>query len=1313
MGNSHRAVNDYRVLEPAETTDPNGNRAQVSFDPLGHVVGSAVMGKSGEQLGDTLDGFVTTLDPDILAAQLADPAADPLSLLQGASARIVYDLAAYYRTRGQPQPSPVVVWTIERETHLSDLAPGRTTRCRHTLAYSDGSGREIQHKMQAEPGELTAGGGAANPRWVGSGWSIYDNKGRVIRRYEPFFTATPGFEFAAARGVSTVTMYDPPGRTVAVLYPDSSWSKTVYGPWHQERWDRNDTAAVDDPRSDVDVGDWFRRILGDESYLSWSNARITGTIGADQQAAAAAKDAAVKTLAHAGTPTREDHDPLGRPCLISTDFGVSTGGVRSVRNVFDAEGAPLAVIDALGRRVVEYLVREPAPDGSFHYITARDLAGREDFHNHLDSGHKRMLVDIGGHPIRSWDNRGYTVRIRYDAARRPTHRYVSGGDSGGGGAAGVAEILASRTVYGEGMPGRNLCGELYRHYDQAGVSANESCDFKGNLIDRSRRLAVHYRTDPDWSALAVLTGPDDLDAASAALLEPDRFLATGRYDALNRPVQVVPPYPAGGPCSVIATPFNEAGLPERVDIWEQAAAPPAGLLDPDTAGIHAVTNIDYTARGQRLRVSYGNGTLTERVFDPLTERVIRKMSTRGAGFAADARLVQDLSYSYDPSGNITYIREDADIQNTVFFRNQRVEPSAGYTYDAGYRLISATGREHLGQNGVVLSGPVQPGHDDAPRTGLVHPGDGNAMGTYTENYGYDPVGNLLAMIHHVASGGWTRHYDYAEPSAIDAAQTGNRLSATSRPADPAGGPYSERYHYDANGNVVGMAHLSAVSWDEQNQLRSTARQVVGTGTPETTYYVYDAGGIRLRKVTETASPNGPGTRRRERIYLGALELYREYGPDGATVTLARESLFISAGRRPVAVLENRTAGSDPAPAHEIKYQYTSHLSSAVLELDQNSAVISYEEYFPYGSTSYQAVASQLETPKMLRWAGKARDEESGFYYGVARYYAPWLGRWLSPDPDGIADGPNGYEYAHCDPVGVTDPTGTSGVVIGGFTLFELFVGGGAAVSEGTAMWAGAGVITVGGVGIIATSPGFRQRINPDQPIDIPWTPPAPAPPVPVPVPPPPPPAPPRPEPAPPPTAPAPPIPIPVPPIPVPVPVPHAGPRTTPRPDREPDRESRQRRRPKTTDPIPDGRTRRRRPKRLRRYVTYRKTNPRTGRVYVGRAKGWSTEDPRAIVARRDRGHHMSARGYGPARLDKWVDATRPESQRWFDPSYQAIRGREQQLIDSYGGAISDNPRGTTRSGNAIRGVAKWNSMGRTYHNAASAAFGQRHRYTGY
>ena len=59
---------------------------------------------------------------------------------------------------------------------------------------------------------------------------------------------------------------------------------------------------------------------------------------------------------------------------------------------------------------------------------------------------------------------------------------------------------------------------------------------------------------------------------------------------------------------------------------------------------------------------------------------------------SDQAALQNIHYTYDPVGNITHIHDDA--QQTIYFRNRRVEPSAEYTYDAIYRLIEATGREH-------------------------------------------------------------------------------------------------------------------------------------------------------------------------------------------------------------------------------------------------------------------------------------------------------------------------------------------------------------------------------------------------------------------------------------------------------------------------------------------------------------------------------------------------------------------------------------------------------------------------------------------
>jgi RHS repeat-associated protein len=110
----------------------------------------------------------------------------------------------------------------------------------------------------------------------------------------------------------------------------------------------------------------------------------------------------------------------------------------------------------------------------------------------------------------------------------------------------------------------------------------------------------------------------------------------------------------------------------------------------------------------------------------------------------------------------------------------------------------------------------------------------------------------------------------------------------------------------------------------------------------------------------------------------------------------------------------------------ILYEFSNQLGSVSIELDEQSNVVTYEEYYAYGGTAYQAVRSQTDVPKLYRYTGKERDEETGFYYHGARYYAPWLARWISCDPLSISDGVNLYEFAHSNPLRFIDTTGKSG-----------------------------------------------------------------------------------------------------------------------------------------------------------------------------------------------------------------------------------------------------------------------------------------------
>jgi RHS repeat-associated protein len=222
-----------------------------------------------------------------------------------------------------------------------------------------------------------------------------------------------------------------------------------------------------------------------------------------------------------------------------------------------------------------------------------------------------------------------------------------------------------------------------------------------------------------------------------------------------------------------------------------------------------------------------------------------------------------------------------------------------------------------------------------------------------------------------------------------------------------------------------MPHLGGglpvpnMHWDYKDHLLQA--DLGGGGTA---FYVYDGSGQRVRKVWE----KGPSLTE-ERIDLGDFEIFRKHGgPIGAnTAILERETLQVMDDKQRIAVVETRTldeAGDDPAPRQLIRYQLGNHLGSTSLELDDQTRIISYEEYAPYGSSTYQAVRSQTETAKRYRYTGKERDEESGLYYHGARYYACWLGRWTSPDPVGLGVGsPPLYGYCRGDPISRLDPDG--------------------------------------------------------------------------------------------------------------------------------------------------------------------------------------------------------------------------------------------------------------------------------------------------
>ena len=220
-----------------------------------------------------------------------------------------------------------------------------------------------------------------------------------------------------------------------------------------------------------------------------------------------------------------------------------------------------------------------------------------------------------------------------------------------------------------------------------------------------------------------------------------------------------------------------------------------------------------------------------------------------------SRRVQDLFYYYDPVGNVTQIADDADTQDVIFFRNQRVEP-VGRLYlrpavpaDHGDRaraprpdrrraLAAAAGHQRrlVPHRLAAARRRERDGHihrDLQLRRRRQHPVHG-------------APGQLRQLDTALQPTPSRRRSSRPRPA------TGCRppaCPAIRRPAPSAASLPARRgrqHDADAASRLADLGRGRPAALD-----RAAGR---GSGTPQTAYYVYDGGGQRVRKVTDWHRP---------------------------------------------------------------------------------------------------------------------------------------------------------------------------------------------------------------------------------------------------------------------------------------------------------------------------------------------------------------------------------------------------------------------------------------------------------------------------
>jgi RHS repeat-associated protein len=847
----------------------------------------------------------------------------------------------YHVNEWQTQTKPNYLKTTSRETHYN-ANPAHTTKLQEQYTYFDGSGNEVLKKMQAEPGEALQVNPDGTITTIDTTPNVrWTGNGRLIRNNKG----------------NAVKQYEPYFSVTPTFDDEKEMVELgVTAIIHYDPLNR--VIRTDLPNktfSKVEFTPWLQKTFDPNDTVGqsdWYKLRITTP---DPGIATLEEiDAAQKAFKHNNTPALAYMDTLGRIYKTETDSGTQK---ITTHIQFDIEGNEEQVSDAMDRPVMIY---------------DYDLTGRCIKKVSPDNGTRYLLADAVNNPLTQWDNRDHTFGYSYDVLRRPLQATVQTGNA--------TPIVYTKTEYGESLAqatakANNLRGAAYKTFDQSGIYTILKHDFKGNLLSSSRQLLNDYKTAIDWTNPATIV----LDAAV--------YTGITEYDAMNRAIRIITPHSPAMTASEIMPGYNEAGLLDTVSIKIRDAV----------AATPFVTNINYNAKGDRESVFYGNNSKTKYTYDKETFRLVQLLTTRNNG-----NILQDLRYTYDPVGNITRLKDNA--QAGVFFDNEQVQALNSYEYDAIYQLINAQGRKHAGQTDVQpkanLNTNSQFRNHPFVNSGNINPNDANAFRNYTETYTYDKAGNLTEQHHNAKNSEWTRTFEYNN--------TSNRLTKTTINGD------AYTYTYDAHGNMYGLETVSNEEWDFNDQFKQA--DLTGGGT---VYYVYDHNGERVRKITERAN----GTIQ-ERIYFGGVEIYRER--NGAnTITLERETLHVMDDQQRIALVD--TPVIKPAGSNEtqlLRYQYSNHLNSASIELDEAAQLISYEEYFPYGTTSFATIDSNREVAaKRYRYSGKERDEESGLNYHGNRYYATWLCRWTKCDPIEIKAGLNVYRYVNNNPLRFIDTSG--------------------------------------------------------------------------------------------------------------------------------------------------------------------------------------------------------------------------------------------------------------------------------------------------
>ncbi len=355
------------------------------------------------------------------------------------------------------------------------------------------------------------------------------------------------------------------------------------------------------------------------------------------------------------------------------------------------------------------------------------------------------------------------------------------------------------------------------------------------------------------------------------------------------------------------------------------------------------------------------------------------------------------SITYDPSSHVTALTYGSSDSDSFVF-----DPNTGrmtkYTYTVGSSPQTDIGSLTWNPNGsleeLVITDQLNPAdsqtcnytHDALGRVASANCG----ASTWSQTFSYDPFGNITKTVPGGSTGtSFQPSYDYTNYT--------NRIT-------------SSPFTYNSNNGDMAADNSHAYSWDTENKLTG-----IDSGTSSGICQTYDALGRVVEQDKGSACTTSPTS-----------ETEIVYSPSGAKLALMNGSTLVKAFVP--------LPGGAQAVYNSSGLQYYRHpdwLGSSRLASTSSRTLYYSGAYAPFGENYVPSGTQDLS------FTGQNQDTESsgaggagGLYDFLYREHSPVQGRWLSPDPSGLAavnaNDPqswNRYAYVGNRPLNTTDPLG--------------------------------------------------------------------------------------------------------------------------------------------------------------------------------------------------------------------------------------------------------------------------------------------------